>query len=579
MKSYTLKLVALSLALASTSALAQQRLIVSYPKPEINAMSALTANTPLPQQHCFMLAEQQSWCVPKPAAAGKMFSQHHRIKESGYKSQTISVPAGLPIEQAQQMLQQTGFYSHVEQDVEISSAQAQWNETSPDDESFALQTFFADNSEEAPTASSVLSMWRQLKAPELASDVYVLDSGFTLHDDIRYLDGFNFVTLNEGDVRGPGFLEQEFVKSSCQNVHGLGVASVIGATVNNGLNIAGINGSVNLLPLRVMNCGSGLMSDAAAALDWLSGDSFAELPDFTGQPGVINMSLAGKVGDMSCPFYLQNAIDKVTAKGFTVVVAAGNYAVDAVNYIPAKCDNVITVGAATEGDDYNPADIADFSNFGEQIDIMAMGQSVPGLVGDNKLGYWDGTSVAAPIVAGVLSAVQKDFNFSAQDWQMLVQLSGVSRWVSNSRCDSVGCGAGILDAATLYSNAQRLENGELNAATFVLNAVPACRHSWLLQHLPQGISLCEQVSIELNTFVQYQEGDVIRLTAAPATALSQSAEYSWIGDFTARRFVVNKADVLDKTLYAQLCRADMAECSAPVRINTSALADIPAVCQ
>ena len=82
MKAYTLKLVALSLALASTSALAQQRLIVSYPKPEINAMSALTANTPLPQQHCFMLAEQQSWCVPKPAAAGKMFSQHHRIKET-----------------------------------------------------------------------------------------------------------------------------------------------------------------------------------------------------------------------------------------------------------------------------------------------------------------------------------------------------------------------------------------------------------------------------------------------------------------------------------------------------------------
>lgn len=578
MKSYTLKLVALSLTLASGAALAEQRLVVSYPASDISVMS-VSAAPALPQQHCFMLPDQQSWCVPRPAGAGKMFSQHNRLKESRYKSLAISVPAGLPVAQAQQMLQQTGFYSHVEPDVMISSAQAQWNETSPDDESFALQTFFADNSEEAPTASSVLSMWRQLKAPQLASDVYVLDSGFTLHDDIRYLDGFNFVTLNEGDVRGPGFLEQEFVKSSCHNVHGLGVASVIGATVNNGLDITGINGSVNLLPLRVMNCGTGVMSDAAAALDWLSGDSFAELPDFTGQPGVINMSLSGKVGDSSCPFYLQNAINKVTAKGFTVVVAAGNYAVDAVNYIPAKCDNVITVGAATEGDDYNPADIASFSNYGEHIDIMAMGQSVPGLRGDNKLGFWDGTSFSAPIVAGVLSAVQKDFNFSAQDWQMLVKLSGVSRWVSNSRCDSVGCGAGILDAATLYANAQRLENGELNAAAFVLNAVPACRHSWMLQHLPQGASLCDQVSIELNTFVQHTEGDVFRLSAAPGNTLSQSAERTWVGDFTARRFVVSKADVLGKTLYAELCRADTAECSAPVRINSRALADIPAVCQ
>lgn len=195
MKSYTLKLVALSLTLASGAAMAQQRLVVSYPASDISVMSASAAPA-LPEQHCFTLPEQQSWCVPKPAGAGKMLSQHNRLKNSRYKSLAISVPAGLPVAQAQQMLKQTGFYSHVEPDVEISSAQAQWNETSPDDESFALQTFFADNSEEAPTASSVLSMWRQLKAPELASDVYVLDSGFTLHDDIRYLDGFNFVTLN-----------------------------------------------------------------------------------------------------------------------------------------------------------------------------------------------------------------------------------------------------------------------------------------------------------------------------------------------------------------------------------------------
>ncbi|QBL10429.1 hypothetical protein E0Z06_13265 [Rheinheimera sp. D18] len=578
MKSYTLKLVALSLTLASGAAMAQQRLVVSYPASDISVMSA-SALPAVSQQHCFTLPEQQSWCVPKPAGAGKMLSQRNRLKKSRYKSLAISVPAGLPVAQAQQMLKQTGFYSHVEQDVMISSAQAQWNETNPDDESFELQTFFADNSEQTPTASSVLSMWRQLKAPQLVSDVYVLDTGFTLHDDISYMDGFNFVTLNDGDVRGPGFLEQEFVKSSCHNVHGLGVASVIGATVNNGLNIAGINGSVNLVPLRVMNCGSGIMSDAAAALEWLSGDSFEELPDFTGQPGVINMSLAGKVGESSCPFYLQNAIDKVTAKGFTVVVAAGNDADEAVNYIPAKCNNVITVGAANEGDDYNPADIANFSNYGEHIDIMAMGQSVPGLYRDNNVAFWDGTSFSAPIVAGVLSAVQKDFSFSAQDWQMLVQLSGVSRWTSNNRCDSVGCGAGILDATTLYRNAQRFENGELNVASFLLNAVPACRHGWMLQHLPQGASLCDQVSIEVNTFVEQSGQQFIRLSSAEANALSQSATRSWIGDYPTKRFVVQKADVLGKTLYAQLCRADMAECSAPVRINTSALADIPAVCQ
>lgn len=578
MKAFTLKLVALSLSLVSTTALAQQRLVVSYLEPELSAMSAaVTLNAEAPK-HCFRLSQGKKWCVPKPAA-GKVFSQQYVKQNSRFTSAHITVPEELSVIDAQQLLSQSGLYAYVERDIEISNTQSSWNEITPNDESFSLQTFFSDNSEQSPTASSVLRMWRMLQSPQVVSHVYVLDAGFVLHDDISYADGFNFVTMIEGEVRSPGFLEKDFGDGSCKNSHGSGVAGVIAASIDNSLHIAGINGAVSLHPLRVMNCGSGLMSDAAAALDWLSGDTLDNLPAFNGKPGVINMSLGGKVGAQSCPFYLQNAIDKATAKGFTIVVAAGNQSDDAKNYIPAKCNNVITVGAATAGDHYNPADIASFSNYGEGIDIMAMGQSVPGLMRDNKLGFWDGTSFASPIVAGVLSVIQKDFNFTAENWRLLTHLSGVSRWSDNSRCDMLGCGAGILDAAILYINAKRLDNGELNAATFVLNAVPACRHRWMLQHLPQGTSLCDQVSVEVNTFIDQSDSDVIRVSASDSNNLSPSEELNWIGDFTTKRFVVNKANVLGKVLYAQLCDSNTGDCSAPVRINTNALDNIPAVCQ
>lgn len=559
---------------ASCHAVATERLVVTYdavPAGKVFAQSTQKAQV----EQCLTLQSGNSWCVPVPEQ--RVSAQQRSGKPESLQSKVVKVPAELSINAARAILESTGFYRHVEHDVVISTG-ATWNDAEPNDAAFYEQAFyFNDNSPETANASSILSMWRQLKSPEKNVDVYVLDVGFRLAADLDYAAGFNFVTMEEGDVRGPGFIESDFGDGTCPNNHGIGVAGVIGAKINNEIGIAGTTGNVTVHPLRVIRCGAGVMSDAAAALDWLAGDSLENLPDFTGKPGVVNMSLGGKVGESACPMYLQSAIDKATAKGFTIVVSAGNQSDDASLYIPAKCDNVLTVGAANQGIESTPADIASISNYGAHINVMAVGEYVPSLSNNDEVNYWSGTSFSAPLVSGMIASVSKDFDFTPQQWAMLVELSAVNRWVDGSQCEVLGCGKGILDAAVLYTNAQRLQNGELDSATYSLNAVPACRQAWMLENLSKGQSLCDQVSVSLDSFVQLAADETIKLHALSAGQTVAEGS-GLLGTFNRYQVLVSKAQLLDKTVFAQRCDANGA-CGEPIQVNTTGLAELPVACQ
>lgn len=108
----------------------------------------------------------------------------------------------------------------------------------------------------------------------------------------------------------------------------------------------------------------------------------------------------------------QAAINDAVAMGAMVVVAAGNDATDASQVFPASCNNVITVAAS----DFRGHLATRYSNYGSTVEIMAPGGDV--LRDDNGDGrpdgvlsmvhpnagsyaYYNGTSMAAPHVAGV----------------------------------------------------------------------------------------------------------------------------------------------------------------------------------
>lgn len=119
---------------------------------------------------------------------------------------------------------------------------------------------------------------------------------------------------------------------------------------------------------------------------------------------VINMSL----GSAGCSYYEDLAIQDAINAGITVVIAAGNETVDATTTpcCPAHNEAAITVGA------YNiDHKIADFSNYGDCVDVCAPGVAIWSLshIQDGSFTSLNGTSMASPHIAA-LAALIKSIN-------------------------------------------------------------------------------------------------------------------------------------------------------------------------
>jgi subtilisin family serine protease len=193
---------------------------------------------------------------------------------------------------------------------------------------------------------------------------YVLDTGIeTSHWEFggRAWAGYDVFGGNGQDCHG----------------HGTHVAGIIG-----GANY-GVAKSVGLVAVRVLDCGgSGTWSGVIAGIDWVR--------HYRSNPAVANLSLGGWAMQS-----VDDAIENLVASGVTVAVAAGNSGDDACYYSPARAPSAITVGATNSSDQRTW-----FSNVGSCVDIFAPGQSITSAWlygGTNSI---DGTSMAAPHVAG-----------------------------------------------------------------------------------------------------------------------------------------------------------------------------------
>ena len=201
---------------------------------------------------------------------------------------------------------------------------------------------------------------------------YVVDTGIdSTNTDFegRFLSGYTAIS----DGRGTG---------DC-NGHGTHVAGIIGSKT------FGVAKQTKLIPVRVLDCsGSGYNSYVIAGLNWIAARYRA------GDLSVVNMSLGGAASST-----LDEAVANLIAKGIPVVVAAGNDNLDACDYSPARAPDAITVGATTTDDSR-----ASYSNFGSCVDIFAPGSGIPSTwLGTNTYTYLNGTSMAAPNVAGVIA--------------------------------------------------------------------------------------------------------------------------------------------------------------------------------
>ncbi|WP_328621113.1 S8 family peptidase [Streptomyces sp. NBC_00354] len=163
----------------------------------------------------------------------------------------------------------------------------------------------------------------------------------------------------------------------CQG-HGTHVAgTVAGATY-------GVARKANLVSVRVLGCdGKGTWSGIIAGMDWVAKNAK--------QPAVLNGSLGG---DRSTA--VNDAATALSDAGVLPVIAAGNSAIDACTVSPASAARVVTVAASNQWDEETA-----FSNIGTCVTLYAPGQAiVSAKLGGGSVAL-DGTSMAAPHVAGV----------------------------------------------------------------------------------------------------------------------------------------------------------------------------------
>jgi len=189
-------------------------------------------------------------------------------------------------------------------------------------------------------------------------------------DDNGYVD----------DVFGYDFVNGD-AEPLDDNGHGTHVAGIIGAELDNGVDIAGVCPDANIMSLKVLDStGFGKLTDAVEAF-YYAVESGAD---------IISNSWSGPYPSNS----LRQAINYAYSQGVIVVAAAGNNGSDEPVY-PAFEEHVISVAATNSNDERAP-----FSNFGDWVDIAAPGVDILSLASGRGAVVKSGTSMACPHVVG-----------------------------------------------------------------------------------------------------------------------------------------------------------------------------------
>lgn len=405
--------------------------------------------------------------------------------------------------------------------------------------------------------------------------VAVIDTGYRPHADLaaNIVAGYDFInnatTGNDGngrdsDARDPGdwVAANECGSNGAQGSswHGTHVAGTVAALTNNGTGVAGVAYGAKVQPARVLGKCGGYTSDIADAIVWTSGGSVSGVPANATPSRVLNLSLGGSG---TCDTTTQNAINSARSRNAVVVVAAGNSNADAANFSPASCSGIVTVAATTR-----TGARAYYSNYGSKVTLAAPGgdvrsSSANGILstlnsgtstpGSDSYAYYQGTSMAAPHVAGVAALMIAKKPTATVD-EVINALKSSARPFPAS-CS--GCGVGLLDAqaavvaisgGTPPAGATETEpNNSMSAANALgspktLNATIASStdQDWFSLDLPAGrtlsVTMTPNSGSDYDLYVYNSNGSLIG-SSENGTGAADKVTVSNTGTSTFKRYI------------------------------------------
>jgi hypothetical protein len=313
------------------------------------------------------------------------------------------------------------------------------------------------------------SVWESLRADgesDLPVTVAVIDGGVDLeHEDLiqhRWVNSAEIPSNGIDDDRN-GFVDDihgydfardrgtSFVRNEVdENFHGTHVAGLMGAVGGNAKGLRGTMGK----GLRIMGLNVFGASDKARAADIDNAVRYAA--DNGAQ--VINISVGSSGRAPSTELAFRYAI----SKGATVVVAAGNSSLDVDrNYFtPAMYGGNLNGVLAIASIQTSTSKISSFSNTGNRnIQIAAPGEGgMASTAPDNKYAVAQGTSMAAPVVAGAAAYTYRAYRKMTGAWPSpaLVESLILDSATRNADLGPSVEGGRVLDMEALAAKVQEL---------------------------------------------------------------------------------------------------------------------------
>ncbi|ADO71061.1 Serine protease, subtilase family [Stigmatella aurantiaca DW4/3-1] len=268
--------------------------------------------------------------------------------------------------------------------------------------------------------------WELTRGTRTSGVVAVIDTGFDYtHPDLQDNLWTNpgEIPGNHVDDDGNGFIDDVHGINAIthsgdpldDNEHGTHCAGTIAGRGNNATGVVGVNWSAQLMGCKFLDSGgSGTLADAVTCLDYV------HLMKTRALHPVNVIATNNSWGGGAFSQELQDAIIQHRDDGILFVAAAGNNNTDndALASYPGSyfLSNVISVAAHDRNDT-----LASFSNYGQRtVHLAAPGVEILSSVPNGKYDSFDGTSMAAPHVTGVVGLLKAQD--PSRDWRQIKNL-------------------------------------------------------------------------------------------------------------------------------------------------------------